>query len=100
MGALLSLRLAASLRAAGQDLSAVGRLLAPDPAKGAVVDNAMRGMVADALGSVFLVGFIGALLGLVAVLILTPREQIAQGDHQSTTRPQEGEEPMPVLSLE
>jgi len=100
MGALLSLRLTASLQAAGQDLRAIDRLLAPDPGAGAVVDNAMRGMVADALGSVFLVGFIGALLGLVAVLILTPREQITQVNQPTDLHAQEAEEPVPMLGLE
>ena len=79
---------------------AIDRLLAPDPGAGAVVDNAMRGMVADALGSVFLVGFIGALLGLVAVLILTPREQITQVDQPTDLHAQEAEEPVPMLGLE
>ncbi|MFN8485966.1 MAG: MDR family MFS transporter [Caldilineaceae bacterium] len=100
MGALLSLRLSASLQAAGQDLSAVDRLLAPDPTTGAVVDNAMRGMVADALGSVFFVAFIGSILALIAVLILTPREQIARADSQQSVHAGEGEEAMPMLGLE
>jgi EmrB/QacA subfamily drug resistance transporter len=78
MGALLSVRLTTSLQAAGLDLTAVDRLLAPDPGASAVVDNAMRGMVADALTGVFWIAVIGAVRGLVGVLVLTPREQITQ----------------------
>ncbi len=100
MGALLSIRLTASLQAAGQDLSAVDRLLAPDPATGAVVDNAMRGMVADALGSVFFVAFIGSILALIAVLILTPREQIARAGSPQDSPAGEAEEALPMLGLE
>ncbi|CAN5855746.1 MDR family MFS transporter [soil metagenome] len=96
MGALLSARLIADLSAAGMDLNAVDSLLAPDIGAGAVVDASMRLMVADALASVFLVAFIGALLGLVAVLILTPSEQINPGDHQ----PADKEEPLPILGFE
>ena len=75
MGAVLSLNLAAKLSVIGKDVSAVDALLAPEPGVKTVVDEALRGIVASSLVNVFMIALVGAVLGLISVLVLTPRGQ-------------------------
>ncbi len=75
MGAVLSLNLAAKLSVIGKDVSAVDALLAPEPGVKTVVDEALRGIVAGSLVNVFMIALVGAVLGLISVLVLTPRGQ-------------------------
>lgn len=80
MGAALSLRLAASLRAAGVDPEAISlnRLLDPMARASSVstLDAALRGALASAIGGIFIVAFVAAAAGLVATA-MAPGGRIA-----------------------
>lgn len=80
MGAILSLRLGASLRAAGVEPATVslGRLLDPlARATPGALDVTLRAALAAAVRSVFVVAFVAAAAGFVATL-LAPRGRLAQ----------------------
>ena len=74
MGAALSARLAANLSASGLDLDLVAQLLNPLPGAQAVIDDAVRFAVANAISLVFLIAFVAALLAWIATLFSPRRE--------------------------
>lgn len=74
MGAALSLRLMANLRAAGLDTGIVSRLLDPISGGGAVENAGVALAMADAMHSVFVIAFAAAFLGLVAAFMAPHRE--------------------------
>ena len=75
MGAALSARLISNLSASGLDLDLVTQLLNPLPGAEAVINEAARIAVADAISIVFVIAFVAALLGLVSTLF-SPRQQL------------------------
>ncbi|HWQ83796.1 MAG TPA: MFS transporter [Anaerolineales bacterium] len=79
MGAFLSARLAAGLRAAGQDPAAVSldSLLDPVASASLALEGSLRNILAGAISSVFVIAFIAAGCGLL-VTLLAPRGRIAQ----------------------
>jgi EmrB/QacA subfamily drug resistance transporter len=74
MGAALSASLAASLSASGLSLDLISQLLNPLGSQ-AVVDEAVRIAVADAIDLVFIIAFAAALLALV-VTFFAPRKEL------------------------
>lgn len=77
MGAALSARLASRLDASGLDPQLVSRLLDPLPGSELVVDAAARLAMADSIHVVFVIAFVSAALGLVAVFF-TPRQALQE----------------------
>jgi EmrB/QacA subfamily drug resistance transporter len=75
MGAALSARLISNLAASGLDLELVTRLLNPLPGDEALLTDAVRIAVADAISIVFLIAFVAALLGWISTLY-TPRREL------------------------
>lgn len=73
MGAALGTRLASNLAASGLDPELVTQLLNPIPGSEAVIDSSLRFAVADAIGIIFIIALIAAILALVTVLFFTPR---------------------------
>lgn len=86
MGAALSARLASNLNAAGLDPNLVSRLLDPVPGSELVIDAGARLALADAIHVVFIIAFVSALFGLVAVLF-TPHGELKD-------KPSEGSPPV------
>jgi EmrB/QacA subfamily drug resistance transporter len=74
MGAALSFRLASNLSASGLDPKLVTQLLDPLPGSQIVVDAGVRLAMANAIHLVFVIAFVSALLGLVAVSFTPYRE--------------------------
>ncbi|HEX5837511.1 MAG TPA: MDR family MFS transporter [Anaerolineales bacterium] len=77
MGAALSTRLVSNLAASGLDLERVSRLLNPLPGDEALLTDAVRIAVADAINIVFIIAFIAAFLGLISTLF-TPRKELTE----------------------
>jgi MFS family permease len=77
MGAALSTRLVSNLAASGLDLERVSRLLNPLPGDEALLTDAVRIAVADAINIVFVIAFIAAFLGLISTLF-TPRKELTE----------------------
>jgi EmrB/QacA subfamily drug resistance transporter len=77
MGAALSTRLVSNLAASGLDLERVSRLLNPLPGDEALLTDAIRIAVADAINIVFVIAFIAAFLGLISTLF-TPRKELTE----------------------
>jgi MFS family permease len=98
MGAALSLRLAATLRAAGMDPSAVSVNSLLDPLAGSASSPALNGALRDALTvsiqGVFIIAFVAAVLGL-AVTTLAPDGRIAQLAAQAAPA-RDVEQPVPT----
>ncbi|CAG0970849.1 Multidrug resistance protein 3 [Anaerolineales bacterium] len=90
MGAALSVRLASNLSAAGLDPKLVSRLLDPVPGSELVIDAGVRLAMADAIHIVFVIAFVSALLGLMAVSF-TPHGELK--DRSSESKP-------PVMSMD
>ncbi len=77
MGAALSTRLVSNLAASGLDMERVSRLLNPLPGDEALLTDAVRVAVADAINIVFVIAFIAAFLGLISTLF-TPRKELTE----------------------
>jgi len=77
MGAALSARLVSNLTASGLDLDLVTQLLNPLPGSQAVINDAARIAVANAINVVFVIAFVAAFLGLV-VTLFTPRHELRE----------------------
>jgi MFS family permease len=79
MGLILSLRLAANLKAVGADRAAMSLqdLMRPLHAGAAVADATLRGALTSAVESVFVAAFVAAVVGLVATF-WTPRIRVQQ----------------------
>jgi MFS family permease len=77
MGAALSARLASNLSASGLDPQLVEKLLDPLPGSEVVIDAGVRLAMANAIHLVFVIAFVAALLGLVAVFF-TPRKELKE----------------------
>jgi MFS family permease len=77
MGAALSARLASNLSASGLDTNLVTQLLDPSPGSEALIEAGVRLAMADAIHLVFVIAFVAAVLGLVAVFF-TPRKDLAE----------------------
>jgi len=77
MGAALSARLASNLSASGLDPQLVEKLLDPLPGSEVVIDAGVRLAMANAIHLVFVIAFVAALLGLVAVFF-TPRKELTE----------------------
>jgi len=81
MGAILSVRFAANLAAAGINASTVSldNLLHARPAGAGLstLEGAIRGALSNAVGAVFVAALIAALLGLLATM-LAPRGRVAE----------------------
>ncbi len=75
MGAALSARLIANLNASGLSLDLVTQLLNPLPGAEALINEAARVAVADAINIVFVIAFITAFLGLI-VTLFAPRQEL------------------------
>lgn len=75
MGAALSARLISNLSAAGLDLELVTQLLNPLPGAEAVINDAARIAIANAINIVFVIAFVAAFLGLV-VTLFAPRHEL------------------------
>jgi EmrB/QacA subfamily drug resistance transporter len=75
MGAALSARLAANLRASGLDLELVSQLLNPLSGTQGVINEAARIAVANAINIVFVIAFVAALFGLI-VTLFSPRKEL------------------------
>ncbi len=86
MGAALSIRLASNLSASGLDPKLVTALLDPLSSSEIVVDAGVRLAMANAIHLVFIIAFVSALLGLVAVFF-TPHQELK-------------ETPLPVISMD
>ena len=82
MGAALSTRLVSNLAASGLDLELVTRLLNPLPGDEALLTDAVRFAVADAINAVFVIAFIAAFLGLLSTLF-TPRQELKERSSES-----------------
>jgi EmrB/QacA subfamily drug resistance transporter len=82
MGAALSFRLAANLSASGLDPKLVTQLLDPLPGVEVVVDAGVRLAMANAIHLVFVIAFVSALLGLVAVFF-TPHKELKEKSIES-----------------
>jgi MFS family permease len=74
MGAALSARLLSNLSAAGLDLNIVTQLLNPLPGTEAMINDAARIAIADAISIVFVIAFVIAFLGLIATLFAPHQE--------------------------
>ena len=77
VGAALSARLASNLSASGLDPQLVEKLLDPLPGSEVVIDAGVRLAMANAIHLVFVIAFVAALLGLVAVFF-TPRKELTE----------------------
>jgi MFS family permease len=77
MGAALSARLAMNLTASGLDPQLVSQLLDPLPGSEAVINAGARIAVADAIGLVFVIAFVAALLAWI-VTLFTPRKDLKE----------------------
>lgn len=77
MGAALSARLATNLQTAGLDASLIGSLIDPQPGTQMMLDSAVRTVMSDSLHQVFIIAFIAAMLGLLAVLS-TPHKELGE----------------------
>jgi MFS family permease len=77
MGAALSSRLASNLSASGLDPKLVTQLLDPLPGTELVIDAGVRLAMADSIHLVFVIAFVSAALGLVAVLF-TPHQELKE----------------------
>ncbi len=86
MGAALSARLASNLSVSGLDPELVSQLLDPLPGAQAVVNEAARIAVADAITVVFLFAFVAAGLALVAAF-LSPRRALTDGSAEAEAMP-------------
>jgi hypothetical protein len=75
MGAALSARLISNLNASGLDLDLVSQLLNPLPGAEAIVNEAARIAVANAISLVFVIAFVAAFLGLI-VAFFSPRQEL------------------------
>src|SRR5512138_2296689 len=75
MGAALSARLISNLSASGMDLDLITQLLNPLPGSEAVINDAARLAMADAISVVFVIAFVAAFLGLVSTLF-APRQEL------------------------
>ncbi len=82
MGAALSIRLASNLNAAGLDPKLVSQLLDPLPGSQLVVDAGVRLAMADSIHLVFVIAFVSAALGLVAVFF-TPHQELKEKSPES-----------------
>jgi MFS family permease len=82
MGAALSIRLASNLSAAGLDPKLVTQLLDPLPGSQIVVDAGVRLAMADSIHLVFVIAFVSAALGLVAVFF-TPHHELKEKSPES-----------------
>jgi EmrB/QacA subfamily drug resistance transporter len=104
MGAILSARLAAGLRAAGEaaDMTEIGGLLAGGEgavASGIVVSEGVRVAVASGIAAVFMLAFAAAVLGLIATSF-APGGQIAAMSHRHEPAATEAPEPAPAPAVE
>lgn len=77
MGAALSIRLASNLSASGLDPSLVAQILDPLPGVEVIVDAGVRLAMANAIHLVFVIAFVSAALGLVAVFF-TPHQELKE----------------------
>jgi len=77
MGAALSIRLASNLNASGLDPKLVNLLLDPLSGSAIVIDAGVRLAMADAIHLVFVIAFVSAALGLLAVFF-TPHNQLEE----------------------
>jgi EmrB/QacA subfamily drug resistance transporter len=82
MGAALSIRLASNLSASGLDPKLVTQLLDPLPGSQLVVDAGVRLAMADSIHLVFVIAFVSAALGLVAVFF-TPHQELKEKSSES-----------------
>ena len=82
MGAALSARLISNLSASGLDLDLITQLLNPLPGSEAVINEAARLAVADAISIVFMIAFVAAFLGLVFTLF-APRQELKDRSTQN-----------------
>jgi MFS family permease len=95
MGAALSATLSANLAASGLDPELVNQLLDPLGPQ-TVVDAGVRLAMADAIQVVFIIAFVAAVLGLLAVIFLTPHMELK--DKASTPNPPTRPEEDPLLT--
>jgi len=86
MGTALSIRLASNLSASGLDPKLVTALLDPLPGVEVVVDAGVRLAMADAIHLVFVIAFVSAAFGLVAVFF-TPRQELKEKSSASEATP-------------
>jgi MFS family permease len=77
MGAALSIRLASNLSASGLNPKLVIQLLDPLPGSQLLVDAGVRLAMADSIHLVFVIAFVSAAFGLVAVLF-TPHQELKE----------------------
>ena len=96
MGAALSTSLAASLAASGLDPELVGQLLDPLGPQ-TVVDPGVRLAMANAIHIVFIIAFIAAILGLIAVILFTPHMELKD---RTRTLPASPEEDAVIASID
>ena len=82
MGAALSIRLASNLSASGLDPKLVTALLDPLPGVEVVVDAGVRLAMANAIHLVFVIAFVSAAFGLVAVFF-TPHQELKEKSLES-----------------
>lgn len=82
MGAVLTLRLTAGLRAAGQDVSIIQQLLNPTPGSQLAIAEAARLVMADSVNLVFIIAFMAALLGLITIFF-APRRNLTDFERRS-----------------
>jgi MFS family permease len=82
MGAALSARLISNLSASGLDLDLITQLLNPLSGSEAVINDAARLAVADAISIVFIIAFVAALLGL-AFTLFAPRQELKDRSAQN-----------------
>lgn len=90
MGAALTLRLTASLRAAGQDVGIIQQLLNPAPGSQLVIAENARLAMANSINLVFTIAFTAALLGLI-VIFLAPRRKLTDAARRSAVSKGSGE---------
>ncbi len=86
MGTALSIRLASNLSASGLDPKLVTALLDPLPGVEVVVDAGVRLAMADAIHLVFVIAFVSAAFGLVAVFF-TPHQELKEKSSASEATP-------------
>jgi len=86
MGAALSIRLASNLHASGLDPKLVTQLLDPLPGSEIVVDAGVRLAMANAIHLVFVIAFVSAALGLVAVFF-TPHQELMEKSPENEPSP-------------
>lgn len=86
MGAALSVRLAANLKAGGLDPGLVSQLLDPLPGAVVMVNEGVRPALANAINLVFVVAFIAAASALLPTLF-APRTALAEDTKQVAAEP-------------